>query len=101
MILLTYFTIASCSTLKPLASSQRGSPPWLILLLLVEILVALSDWLKGVTRCLSVLSDVQARFKTMGQCWMAHLRNWDRYSEIPLRGVLLYCLEPTCNSTGC
>jgi ADP-ribosylglycohydrolase len=47
------------------------------------------------------VEDVQARFKTMGQCWMAHLRNWDRYSEIPLRGVLLYCLEPTCNSTGC
>uniref|UniRef100_A0A7S1HTZ1 ADP-ribosylglycohydrolase n=1 Tax=Eutreptiella gymnastica TaxID=73025 RepID=A0A7S1HTZ1_9EUGL len=33
-------------------------------------------------------------FQSMGESWLHHLRRWDPYSEVPLRAVLLYCLQP-------
>lgn len=33
-------------------------------------------------------------FPTVGACWLHHLLRWDPFSEIPLRAVLLYALQP-------
>ena len=38
--------------------------------------------------------DASPPFRSMGESWLHHLRRWDPYSEVPLRGVLLYCLQP-------
>eukprot|EP00667_Euglena_gracilis_P006083 EG_transcript_6131 len=34
------------------------------------------------------------KFRSMGECWLHHLRRWDPYLEIPLKGLLLFCLDP-------
>eukprot|EP01001_Neometanema_parovale_P000115 NODE_1011_length_1940_cov_132.615300_g960_i0.p1 GENE.NODE_1011_length_1940_cov_132.615300_g960_i0~~NODE_1011_length_1940_cov_132.615300_g960_i0.p1 ORF type:complete len:563 (+),score=105.46 NODE_1011_length_1940_cov_132.615300_g960_i0:58-1689(+) len=42
-------------------------------------------------------TTTDAPFKTMGEAWLSHLRNWDPFSEIPLRAILLYYMKTPTN----